>query len=89
MAALSDAKYQERTPYLAKTFLEAFRKYCIFVFLKSFYQIPWRSDFTGLPSFLHVKRLQGTTDTPGYDKKISDRTERKAVKARGFQKSEV
>ncbi|WP_418333260.1 hypothetical protein, partial [Segatella sp.] len=30
MAALSDAKYQERTPYLAKTFLEAFRKYCIF-----------------------------------------------------------
>ena len=26
MAALSDAKYQERTPYLAKTFLEAFRK---------------------------------------------------------------
>ena len=30
MAALPDAKYQERTPYLAKTFLEAFRKYCIF-----------------------------------------------------------
>ena len=26
MAALPDAKYQERTPYLAKTFLEAFRK---------------------------------------------------------------
>ena len=26
MAALSDAKYQEGTPYLAKTFLEAFRK---------------------------------------------------------------
>jgi hypothetical protein len=46
-------------------------KYAIFAegFQKSFSQIPWRSDFTGLPSFLHVKRLQGTTDTPGYDKK--------------------